>query len=103
MCYEASHRAGGGNVLVKFTDVIDFRVTPGNVEGLGGFRYPVKAWAFCEIVGGEETVKWKALKPRFCIMSFNDVMIEVVFIEAFLIVQDKNGGNLLNTLLRVSA
>jgi len=34
VCYEASERVGGGNVILKFSDVIDFRITPMNVDGL---------------------------------------------------------------------
>ncbi|AIC26255.1 hypothetical protein IE4771_CH01104 [Rhizobium etli bv. mimosae str. IE4771] len=79
ICYEASVRAGGGNVVLKFGDVIDFRITPMNVEGLKACRYPVNPWTFNEVVGGEETTKWNALNPRLWLISFNDLMVEVLF------------------------
>lgn len=79
LCYEAFGRTGNSNVVLKFSDVIDLRITPMNVEGLPSCRYPVKPWAFNEIFGGEETVRWSALKPRLWLISFQDLMIEVLF------------------------
>jgi len=64
VCDEASLRAGG-NVVLKFGDVIDFQITPLNVEGLKECRYPIQPWAFNEILDSEETSRWKALIPRF--------------------------------------
>jgi len=49
VCYEASIRSGGGNVVLKFEDVIELRKTPINVEGLRECRYPVNPWAFNEV------------------------------------------------------
>lgn len=99
VCYEASVRAGGGNVVIKFGGVIDFRVTPMSVEGLTGCRYRVRPWAFNEIVGGEETSKWRAFNPRFWLISFNDVMIEVLFETVSLISRDTEGGPQCRTLI----
>ncbi|KSV70703.1 hypothetical protein N182_05305 [Sinorhizobium sp. GL2] len=99
VCYEASVRAGGGNVVLKFGEIIDFRITPMNVEGLKECRYPVHPWTFNEIVGGEETSKWKALNPRFWLISFNDVMIEVLFETVSLIRRDTEGGPQHRTLI----
>ncbi|MFS2180394.1 hypothetical protein ACCC98_31295 [Rhizobium pisi] len=79
LCYETSDRAGSSNVVLKFGDVIDLRITPMNVEGLSACRYPIKPWAFNEIVGGEETARWKALNPRLWLISFHDLTIEVIF------------------------
>jgi len=99
VCYEASLRAGGGNVVLKFGEVIDFRITPMNVEGLKECRYAVHPWSFNEIVGGEETSKWKALNPRFWLISFNDLMIEVLFETVSLIHRDTEGGPQHRTLI----
>ena len=70
-----------------------------NVEGLKECRYSVHPWSFNEIVGGEETSKWKALNPRFWLISFNDVMIEVLFETVSLIHRDAEGGPQHRTLL----
>lgn len=101
VCYEASPQSGGGNAVLKFRDVIDFRVTPMNVEGLRGCRYPVHPWAFNEVIGGEETVEWKVLNPRLWLISFNDVTIEVLFETVFLIIHDAEGGPPHKTLMGV--
>ncbi|MCA1440375.1 hypothetical protein I6F07_09145 [Ensifer sp. IC4062] len=101
VCYEASVRSGGGNVVLKFGDVIDFRIKPVNVEGLKECRYPVNPWAFNEVVGGEETARWKALNPRLWLISFNDVMIEVLFETVSLVSHDAEGGPQHRTLIGV--
>ncbi|MGR6431006.1 hypothetical protein ACU5AY_08820 [Rhizobium sp. PAMB 3174] len=79
VCYEASAAAGGGNVVLEFGNVIDFRIAPLNVEGLREYRYPIQPWAFNEIWDSEETTRWKVLSPRFWLLSFNDVTIEILF------------------------
>jgi hypothetical protein len=79
ICYAASVRAGGGNVVLQFAEVIDFHLTPMNVDGITSSRYRIKSYDFNEIIECEEIVKWKVLSPRFWIMSFNDVTIEIMF------------------------
>lgn len=101
VCYEASPRAGGGNVVIRFGQVIDFRITPMNVEGLEGCRYPVNPWTFNEIPQCDETAKWKALNPRFWLISFNDVMIEVLFETVSLLSRDTERRPLDRTLIDV--
>ncbi|MGG6893682.1 hypothetical protein [Rhizobium sp. BR 315] len=88
LCYEASVRAGGGNVVLKFGRAIDFRIAPINIEGLGECRYPVSPWAFNEVIGGEETGKWRSLKPRLWLISFNDIMVDVLFETVAMIYHD---------------
>ncbi|EJC82341.1 hypothetical protein Rleg4DRAFT_4050 [Rhizobium leguminosarum bv. trifolii WSM2297] len=92
VCYETSGREGGDNVVLKFAEVIDFRITPMTIHGLKECRYVVNPWAFNEIIGGEETAKWKVLNPRLWLISFNDVMIEVLFETVALISRDAEGG-----------
>jgi hypothetical protein len=71
-----------------------------NVEGLKGCRYPVDPWAFNEIFASEEISEWKALDPRFWFISFNDVMIEVLFETVSLISRDAEGRPQHGTLIR---
>lgn len=99
VCYEAAPSAGGGNVVLKFGDVIDFRITPMNVDGLPECRYPIRPWAFNEVVDGDEAAKWKVLNPRFWLISFNDVTIEVLFETVSLELHDERGGPLPRTLM----
>jgi hypothetical protein len=101
ICYEASERSGGGNVVLKFGDVIDFRITPMNVESLKACRYPVNPWTFNEVVGGEETTRWKALNQRLWLISFNDLMVEVLFETVSFIIRDTERDSPHRTLIRV--
>ena len=101
VCYEACERAGAGNAVLKFGEVIDFRVTPMNVEGLEECRYPVKPWAFNEIFACEETIRWKMLGARLWLISFNDVMVEVIFETVALIGRDAVAGPQDKTLMNV--
>ena len=99
LCYDASIRSGGGNVVLKFGNVIDFRISPMNVEGLQECRYPVYPYQFNEVTGGEETGKWCPLNPRLWLISFNDVTIEVLFETVSLVIHDAEGGPLDRTLI----
>lgn len=101
VCYEASVRAGGGNVVLKFSDVIDFRITPMNVDGLKDCRYPIEPWAFSEILAAEETSRWKALDPRFWFISFRDVTLEILFDTVSLISHDTENGPQNKALINV--
>lgn len=103
ICYEASLHVGGGNVVLKFGDVIDFRIMPLNVDGLKGCRYPIKPWAFSEILGGEETSQLKVLDPRFWLISFRDVTIEILFDTVSIVSRDTEGGSQHKTLMDVLA
>lgn len=100
VCYEASLRAGGGNVVLRFGHVIDFRLSPMNVDGLGDCRYPIEPWAFNEILGGEETSRWQVLAPRFWLISFHDVTIEILFETVAMISRDSEGGPQHKTLIK---
>jgi hypothetical protein len=99
ICYETSARAGGGNVVLKFRDVIDFGITPLNVERLKQCRYPIQPWAFNEILDSEEASQWKALSPRLWLISFNDLTIEILFDTVSIIGRDTEGGRQHKTLM----
>lgn len=79
VCYEASKRSKGGNVVLKFGRVIDFRITPVTIDGLRDCKYPVNPGAFNEVIGGEETARWPRIKARLWVITFNHVTIEVLF------------------------
>ncbi|WP_104825522.1 hypothetical protein [Rhizobium sp. NXC24] len=102
VCYEPSVRSEGGNVVLKFRGVIDFRITPVNIDGLRDCRYPVNPWAFNEVIGGAETARWHILKARLWIVTFNDLTIEVLFRTVEIIRRDAEEGPqdraLVNTL-----
>ncbi|MCV9965799.1 hypothetical protein OIU34_28420 [Pararhizobium sp. BT-229] len=89
ICYEVSSRGGGGNVVLRFSDVIELRLTPMNAEGLKQCRYLVGAWSFNEVIGGEEAAAWKVLEPRFWLITFNDMTIEILFVAVSLVARDR--------------
>ncbi|MEZ2221158.1 hypothetical protein [Rhizobium sp. RCC_161_2] len=101
LCYQISPRGGGGNAVVKFGDVFEFQVKPMNVEGLGQCRYPVRPWSFNEIINAEEILRWRVLKPRFWMISFNDVMVEVLFESAALLLHDLQPVHPKTTLTKI--
>lgn len=108
VCYEASLRAGGGNVVLRFSQIIDFRTTPMNVEGLTECRYPIKPYAFNEILDVEETIRWNVLKARLWLISFNDLTLEVLFHDTVSIIGYEAGRGpqhrtLINALVQSSA
>ncbi len=79
LSYEIAPAAGGGIAILIFYDVIYFEKNPINVDGIMTSRYPVSPWNFTEVTGSDRTAKWRALKPRFWTISFNDRTVEVVF------------------------
>lgn len=99
VCYQASHRAGLGNVVLKFSDVIDLHISPMNVDGLGECRYPVKPWEFNEVFGAEETQQWEMLNPRLWIISFRDVTLEIMFESVSFVARDDTTAPQLRTLI----
>ena len=88
LCYEASGRAGSGNVVLKFAEVIDFKITPVNVEGLKDYRYRIQPWTINEVVDAVEAEAWKVLEPRLWLISFTDTTIEVLFDAVTLVTLD---------------
>lgn len=88
-------------MVLRFEDVIDLRILPMNVEGLSEYRYPVHPWMFNEIIDGEEVANWKALNPRLWLISFNDVLIEILFGAVSLLIHDRGGRPPQRTLMNV--
>ncbi len=86
-------------MVLKFRDVIDFRITPLNVEGLKQCRYPIQPWAFNEILDSEEAHQWNALSPRLWLITFNDLTIEILFETVSIIDRDAEGGPQHKTLI----
>lgn len=57
LCYATSGRLGVGNVVLRFAEVIDFRLTPLNVDGLATCQYPISPWAFNEVIESEKAAQ----------------------------------------------
>ena len=102
VCYKSADD-DGGNVVLRFSRVIDFRISPMNVDGLKGCRYPIEPWAFNEIIDGEETARWASLNPRFWLISFRDVTIEILFDTVSVVYRGRERVPQSKTLMRVLA
>lgn len=100
LCYEIASRSGDRNAIIKFCDVIDFRLSPMNVDELPKCKYPIGYWAFNEILNAEEIERWKVLKPRFWMISFRDVTVEVLFEDVRLVFLTQDEVSPSITLLR---
>lgn len=100
LCYRIAPIGGDGNAVIKFKDVIDFRISPMNVDALPKCRYPLKYWEFNEILDAEETQYWKSLKPRFWMISFRDVTVEILFEDVEFLFRAQDGVDPRITLLK---
>ncbi len=79
LCYEVAPISGGGLAILEFSDVLDFRVDPMNVDELSDSPYPVSAWNITEICGSEKAARWAAMDARYWSLSFSDMTITVLF------------------------
>lgn len=80
LCYEVAP-IDSGIVILLFSNVFYFEKNTNNILGLGSSKYPVRPWSFTEVFASDRTERWKALSPRFWTISFNDMMVEIVFTE----------------------
>lgn len=86
VCYEIAPSGGGGNAILAFTTVTYFEQNPNNVhEGLRNARYPHRPWDFTEVIGSDRNRSSEWSESRFWTISFNDVMVEIVFSKVSLI------------------
>lgn len=100
LCYQIAPLGGGGNAVIRFGAVIEFRNTPVNVDELRQHRYPAQCYAFNEISNAEETLRWNALEPKFWVISFHDMTVEVLFEDAALVLRTQDEMDPSITLLK---
>lgn len=88
LCYEIAPASGGGYAILSFSNAIHYELNPWNVhEGLHDAKFPFRVWDFTEVVGSDFTERWP--KQRFWTISFNDVMLEIVFAKVLLVHENK--------------
>jgi len=88
--------------VVKFDDVIDYRLSPINDEGLG--EHPcisagIKVYEFNEILNSPLTLKWAVLKGRHFVVSFKDETLDVVSKTAKVVANSLRSRNALTALM----
>jgi len=82
--------------VVQFTGVIDHRLSPINDEGIGQHPYAkagLQFYAFNEIIGSAESLKWAALKPRHWAVTFKDNTLDVIAEDAKVVATDLQASN----------
>ncbi len=102
LCYAIAHTAAKRYAIVQFIDVIDHRLSPINDEGIGSHPYAnagLQFYAFNEITGSSETVRWSALGARHWAVTFKDNTLDVVSEGATVIARDIEAGSPTSALL----
>ena len=77
--------------VVRFTGVIDHRLSPINDEGIGKHRYcytGLQFYSFNELKGSEETQEWEVLKARHWVVTFKDNTLDVIARNAQVMAKD---------------
>ncbi|WP_185752721.1 hypothetical protein [Pseudomonas fluorescens] len=67
--------------VVRFTGLIDHRLAPIGDEGLGRHPYVssgLQPYSFNELIGSEETIRWKWSGARLWVVTFKDETLDVV-------------------------
>jgi hypothetical protein len=90
------------HAVVRFDDVIDHRLSPINDEGLG--KHPcasagLKWYAFNEVIGSQESARWRVLNPRHWVVSFKDNTLDVLAKNADVVARAIDADNALGALL----
>jgi hypothetical protein len=78
--YEIPPSKGEFAILI-FEDIIEFKITPVNDQGIGSHRFAKDGltwYSIHEVTQIDETEKWKVLKPIYWIFTFKDRTIEVL-------------------------
>lgn len=102
LCYAMARTAAKHYAIIQFTDVIDHRLSPINDEGLGSHPYAkagLQFYAFNEITGSSETVRWFALRARHWAVTFKDNTLDVVACAAKVMARDIEASNPASALL----
>lgn len=88
--------------IVQFMDVFDHRLSPINDEGMQSHPYAkagLQFYAFNEIRGSSETMKWSALRARHWVVTFQDNTLDVVAVGAKVVAREIEAGNATSALI----
>ena len=90
--------------VVRFSGVIDHRLSPINDEGLGRHPYAragLQFYSFNELMHTEETLRWSVLGARHWVITFKDNTLDVVAKSAEVVQQAMAATSPLKALLSV--
>ena len=102
LAYAMAHTPQRRYAIVQFIDVIDHRLSPINDEGLGSHPYAtfgLQFYAFNEITGSREAIKWSALQARHWVVTFKDNALDVVAGGAKVVARDVDAGSPMSALI----
>jgi hypothetical protein len=91
LCYAIAHSEVERFAIVQFIGVIDHCLSPINDEGLGQHPYyksGLQFYAFNEITGSAETLKWAVLRARHWAVTFKDDTLDVIASDAKVVATD---------------
>jgi hypothetical protein len=94
----------GAIAVVRFTDLIDHRLSPINDEGLGSHPYAgagLQFYSFNELSGSPETLRWSGLKGRHWVITFKDNTLDVIATSGDVMVRSMASSSPLDALLAV--
>ncbi|OWV90401.1 hypothetical protein [Rhizobium sp. R693] len=100
LCYSNAGPTRGQITVVRFAEVISLKVLPVNSEYLSQYKYPLKHFAFNEIFGADETKPWEDVEARLWAMSFNDLVVEVMFMGAVTVDNAETANRTVDALVR---
>lgn len=104
LAYETAGTKKDTYAVVRFTDVIDHRLSPINDEGLGKHAYAkfgLEWYSFNEVSDSKEVLEWAALRARHWVVTFKDVTLDVLAAEASVVARDLSATSPLAALLSV--
>jgi hypothetical protein len=101
LCYRNIDLASRQMTVVRFAEVISLKVLPVNSEYLEQYKYPIKHFAFNEIFGAEETEIWQAAEARLWAISFDDLIVEVMFMGPVTVDGAETAGRIVDALTRM--
>jgi hypothetical protein len=100
LCYSNAVPARGDITVVRFAEVISLKVLPIDSEYLRQYKYPLKHFAFNEIFGSDETKYWEVVEARLWAISFNDLIVEVMFMGSVTVDGAETAGRTVDALIR---
>src|SRR6185503_18067200 len=86
-----AYRSYRGYAIIHFVDVIDHRLSPINDEGIAKHPYfsaGLQFYAFNEIAGSAEALRWSALRARHWVVTFKDNTLDVLATDAKIVARD---------------
>ena len=103
LAYETAGPSDERFAIVRFSSIIDHRLSPINDEGLGQHPYAkagLKWYSFNEVIDSNETQRWSSSRARHWVITFKDNTLDVVARTAEIVARDVQAPNAMAALLK---